>query len=232
MITLENVNKKNNLYSACFLSDNDNIFILSSNNLQVIYGDKTKNDILDPIKVFDLKGNIVKEINNSREDTLFIDIYYDELIQNIYIITANMKFCKSYIYKKNEVYHKYYDNEFAEHRYIFINKIKGIKQLINCAYDKQIRIWNFHSGTIIKKININLINMRSLFLYKENYFLIKWGYNTIEVIDLEKEEIIDSLRGHQREVICIKRINHPLYGECLITQGYKEKIKLWIKDKN
>jgi len=39
-----------------------------------------------------------------------------------------------------------------------------------------------------------------------------------------------SLKGHSVEVLTIKKISHPTYGDFLISQGWgNEKIKMWIK---
>jgi len=44
--------------------------------------------------------------------------------------------------------------------------------------------------------------------------------------------IIKSLIGHNNEVITIKKIIHPLFGECMISQGLeKDQIKLWVNKK-
>ena len=103
--------------------------------------------------------------------------------------------------------------------------------MINSGYDRNIRIWNFHTGKLINKVSVNLMNIRSLFLYENKYFMAGSGYNNIDIYDLEKKEWVGSLQGHSSDIICIKSIKHPLYGECLISQGYKEKIKLWINKK-
>ena len=40
---------------------------------------------------------------------------------------------------------------------------------------------------------------------------------------------IKSFNGHNNEVSTIKKIMHPTYGECLISQGLaNEQIKMWI----
>ena len=52
---------------------------------------------------------------------------------------------------------------------------------------------------------------------------------TIKLIDLREAYIVKNFKGHNNSVLTIKKVNHPLYGECLITQGYNEDpIKLWI----
>ena len=53
---------------------------------------------------------------------------------------------------------------------------------------------------------------------------------TIKIIALNDRKIIKSLIGYRREVVCVKKIIHPKYGKCLISQGISnEEIKLWIK---
>ena len=45
--------------------------------------------------------------------------------------------------------------------------------------------------------------------------------------------MIKNLESHDNYVLTIKKINHPSYGECLISQGFKkDKIKLWIIKNN
>ena len=63
---------------------------------------------------------------------------------------------KSYDYSKNELYIKYLDNlnEKKPHCSIVINNNKKITKLIESCDDGIIRIWNFHSGALLKKINI------------------------------------------------------------------------------
>ena len=33
---------------------------------------------------------------------------------------------------------------------------------------------------------------------------------------------------HKDELVCIKKINHPIYGESLLSAGNDKAIKLWI----
>ena len=51
---------------------------------------------------------------------------------------------------------------------------------------------------------------------------------TIRLIDLKNGKIINDLIGHNTRVISIKKINHPEYGECLVSQGYGfNQLILW-----
>jgi len=52
--------------------------------------------------------------------------------------------------------------------------------------------------------------------------------NLIKIIDLEKNEVIRDIRtNHIDSVKSIKKIYHPIYGECLLSAGRDKTIKLW-----
>ena len=101
ILNLEKVNKRGEIFASCFLVENYNNFIVTSNY---------KSLDNEPIKVFDFNKKIVKEINDSKERTTFIDTYYDEQSSKIYIITANKGFVTSFDYNENKIKHKYIDD--------------------------------------------------------------------------------------------------------------------------
>ena len=225
LLNIRNINKMGYLISATFLNYNNNIFIISSNCNWI-----TKPDF---IKVFDFKGNKVKEIKNFVENILFIDIYYDiELSQN-FILTGNRGYIHSYNYNKNEIYHKYGDNDNnnQSHCSIIINDKEEIIKLIESCYDGNIRIWNFHSGELLKKIKIANW-LYGICLWNNNYLFVGCIDKTIKIIELKRGIIIKDLKGHNNRVLTIKKIIHPKNGECLISKGWKdEQIKFWINMK-
>jgi len=88
------------LDSSCFLSQNNNIYIITTN-----YNEGNS----EPIKIFDLNGQKINKINISNIITFFIDTYYDIILSKYYIITGNSNYSKSYEYNENNLYHKYND---------------------------------------------------------------------------------------------------------------------------
>ena len=88
-------------YYACFLEKNKQIYIITSNY--------NKNGNSEYIKVFDLGGDKIKEINDSNEDTYCINNYYDKKLSKNYIISGNYGYIKSFDYNNNKLYHKYND---------------------------------------------------------------------------------------------------------------------------
>ena len=68
-------------------------------------------------------------------------------------------------------------------------------------------------------------------LWNENYLLVSCVDYTIKLVDFKNYVLIKSLEGHNNEVGTIKKIIHPEFGECLLSQGLgNEQIKLWINN--
>ena len=221
LLNLENINTEGFLFSACFLNDNNQNFIITSN------GNYKENYEL--IKVFDFNGTKFKEIEGSNEQTYFIDRYYDNKLFKIFIITGNEGYVKSYDYINNKVYNKYCDNDNTRHFSIIIKEEKEIIKLIESSGDGNIRIWNFHSGEILKKIRVCDDYLNDICLWNNNFLFVGCNDKTIKLINLENGVIFRNLNGYNDIVLTIKKFFHPLYGECLLSQGYgNEQIKLYI----
>ena len=129
-------------------------------------------------------------------------------------------------YKDNKLYKKYHDKNNGIHFYSIIIKLDIMKLIESCC-DKNIRIWHFHSGLLLNKINYNT-PLISICVWNNNYLFVGCEDRTIILLELKEGSIIKKLYGHEKEVVCIKKIIHPKYGKCLISQGYDiDQIKLW-----
>ena len=226
ILNIEKVNNLGFLNSACFLNDNNKNFIITSN---CNYESES-----EPIKIYDFNGNKMNEIINSKEKTLFIDVYYDELLSKNFIISCNFNYVKSYDFQNNKLYRKYYDNMNEGHHSSIINENENAVQLIESCIDGNIRIWDFHSGYLLKKIRVSENHfLYGLCLWNKKYLYVGCGDSTIKLVDLENKLVIKSLTGYNMEVLTIKKIIHPEYGECIICQGlYIDPIKVLIDENN
>ena len=112
-----------------------------------------------------------------------------------------------------------------------INDHDEIIKLIAPGYDNIIRIWDFNSGVIIKEIKIesNDLYILKSFCFLNNKFLFAGCKdNSIRLINLENGYVYQKLFGHKDIVLTLKIIIHHKYGECLLSQGYRDdQIKLW-----
>ena len=184
----------------------------------------------EPIKIFDFNGKKIKEMYDSKDRTFFIDSFYDKNLNKNYIITSNENYIKSYDYNNNKIYHKYYENENEEPYKFIIQLNEELVKLIENCEDGNIRIWDFHTGLLIKKIQV-IFNNRLIdaCLWNNTYMFVGCEDKSIKLVDLKNGLFINSFTGHTEDVLTIKKINQPQYGECLISQGYDDdQIKLWI----
>ena len=222
IIDINKINISGCLVSACFLFDQNEKYIVSSND---------KLGVCDPIKIFNFKGDKIKEIKNSCHLTCFIDTYYDNKLSQNYIITGNYKFVQSYDYNKNEIYNKYCDNDVNSHcSLIIFNKNDKIQMIESCR-DGNIRIWDFHLAILLKKIKIGGY-LIGICLWNQDYLFIGGSNKNIILIELNTGKIINNLVASNNYIVCIKKIIHPKFGECLISQGdSNEQIKIWMKNK-
>ena len=214
------------LSSACFLNDN-NIFILMCNY------DSAKNE-KTYIKLYDLNGKKKKKIKDSNYDAIFIDTYFDKKLSKLFIISGNKGCFISYDYSENKKYFIYKENNQDNYKdnyfksSIIIDDNKGLTKLIGSSCGGFIGIWNFHLGDLLNKIIIGNLWLYSICLWKEKYLFVGSQDSSIKLIDLDKKIIIKDIKGHKNMVLTIKKINHPKYGECLMSQSAELGIiKLW-----
>ena len=219
LLNLEKIYSKGFIYSACFLQDNNNYCIAVSSR---IAGEKTA----DIIKVYDFNGKIIKDINNSKDNVFIIDSYNNN--KDTYIIIGSKGFLKSYDYNKNKLYFKYDANNSNCIFSFQIFKSKEIIKLISSCDDGILRIWEFLSGKLLKKIDISEKKLRSICLLNENYAFVGCLDNTIKLIEINEEgKTIMTLSGHNDKVCTVKKIILPKYGECIFSQGFDDCIKIW-----
>ena len=218
ILDLKNVNQNGLLFSACFFIENNQIFLMTSN-----YNFHNP----EPIKLFDLEGNKIKEINDSNDSTIFIDNYYDIKMSKVFIVTGNKGNVKSYDYSENKLYHTYNNDDTSNHNCIIIANNENIIKLIESSSHGRIRIWDFHKGQIIRTIRVYRIgSIYGLYLYNNEYFFAACSDKKIRLINISRCRIFKDFIGHSSDVFSIKKLNHPTYGECLIS--YSNEIKLWL----
>ena len=222
LLNLKNINKEGGILSSCLLTDENQNYLVTSNFNN--FG------ISEAIKVYDFEGNKIKDIKDSKNNTFFIDCYFDQKLSKNFIITGNKSYVKSYDYSNNNVYHLYCEHEYASHFSVDIShNYEGVIKLVESNTDGIIRVWDFHTAKLLKKIKIRENKLYGICLLKDHFLFVGCQDKTIKLIELNSGKIIKELKGHNKTVITIKRINHPEYGECLLSQGRLDgKIRLWI----
>ena len=209
------------------MHDSTDIYIITSTFSRLPY---FNSDYI--IKIFDLKGNEIKEIKNFNNEIILVDGYYDKRLNKKYIIIGTNNSIKSYDFNNNSIYISYFDNDHFNHLNIIIDDKEEIVKLIESSEIGFIRIWNFHFGQLLKKIKVvDSYNLYGLCLWNDEYLLVGCSNNIIKLIDLKKGIIIKDINGHNSTVITIKKIIHPKHGECLISKDFYDNIKFWVNKK-
>ena len=66
-------------------------------------------------------------------------------------------------------------------------------------------------------------------LWNDNYLFVGCRDKTIKLVEIKNGLTIKSLTSHNNDVLTIKKIILPDYGECLISQNFfKSELKLWV----
>jgi WD40 repeat protein len=219
---IKNVNKLGILYSACLLYENNQYYVITS--------DFEYNGNPEPIKIFDLNGNKLKEIKDSQNDVSFLDTYHDKKSSKIYIIAGTSGQIKSYDYTENKLYKSYKDKENNfDHKSIIIDDRDDVVKMIESSEDGKVRIWNFISGDLLSTINVSDKALYGLCLWNKDYLFVGSEDKSLKLVDLKIGKVTKELTGHSNDVITVLKVTHPQLGECLVSQGWVyDQIKLWI----
>ena len=233
LLNLTNINAEGLLKTACFLKIKEEIYIVSSNfNYNYSFN-------IEPIKIFNLEGQKIKEIKDSKDITFFIDTFYDDNTKKNYIFTGNSGNAKVYDYEENIIYKKFSEKDkiYRVYHDIVVNKNENIIQFIALSNDNYIRIWNFHSGDLLKSIyvkNDNILSYNMLFsicIWNKDYFFVSSSDESLKLIEIKTGEIVKNITSLNCEILTLKKFCFPKYGECLISHSSRNKqIKLWISE--
>ena len=229
IITINNINRHGFTKSACILNYNNDLYIVTSNY--------SHSEIQEPIRLYNMEGYKIKEINYKNNQTFFIDIYHDKQNDIKYIITGNIGFVRTYNYTNDCKYHRYNDDddEEYEHYKVIIYNNKDLTKIIASGKERQVLIWDFHSTELLNKIKVSNVpydNLYGICLWNKEILFVGCG-NSLQVIDIENEEVVNTLIGHTNNIITIKTVIHPIYGECILSQElYTGQIKLWVNQTN
>ena len=222
LIKINNIYKKGNIYSSCFLNYEGKPYIITSNF------HPTNNY---PIYAYDLNGKRVKTISQSNNKIKLIDTFYYNKNKNIsnFIICSNENNIKSFNYNNNFLYNKYSENDDNEYSDFIINDDdENIIKLIELVKKNYVKIWNFDTAELLSKIKIDNNELNCLCEWEENLIFIGCEDKHIILVDLLFGEIITKLKGHNNQVCCLKKIKNSLFGSYLISQSKgSDLIKLW-----
>ena len=214
------------IYSCILVFDKnnkDNYIITSINN--------TSKDIYKSgTKIYSLNdGNFNKCIDKSNEiKVLYLLSWYNNKNNQYYIIQFGNENIVINSLLKNELYSEIIQKSESFHYGGFIYKKYNHEYLLYCSKNGYINLWDLYKKNSFKSIKSDNCKLMSFIKWNDKYAIASDLNNSIIIIDLERLKIVHKIyECHTESVKCIKRIYLPNYGECLLSSGKDEVIKLW-----
>ena len=107
---------------------------------------------------------------------------------------------------------------------------KDYKDFLCCSSTNgYINIWDLYNKNLFKRINTCNCWLTDIIEWNNKYIIVSdLKNNAFKIIDLERNaEISNIYTKHIDGIKSIKKINHPIYGECLLSAGKDQTIRLW-----
>ena len=215
-------------YLGCFLKPNNNLLVVSCNYEYSYYFER------ESILVHNLDGKRIKTIKDNKEKKFLLESYYDKTLEKSYLIISSKKkillnkennLLKSYDYK-TKTYQIYEEKNLIRNITIINEDNKSF--LIGATENGIIKKWNFHSGEFLEQFILSNFSDFSICLWNNDYLFIGFErWEKIGLIDLKSKKIIKELFGIEGNEKSIQKVDHPYYGECLISQDSSGTISFW-----
>jgi len=223
-------NYEDDIYSCLiFFSEDNNI----NRNYIITSTYSTSNDIQNSAtKIYSLEnGEYAFYIKESNFDNIYyLLLWYNGVNNNNYLIQFSYKkiLINSLEPKDNKLYAKLIHEPENEHYSGFIYSKNDSNLLCTSCYNGFIHIWDLYSKKIIDIIETNFI-LCHIIQWNEKYAIAaNFNNKSFIIVDLDKKKIYnEDNTQHTMEVKCIKKVLHPKFGECLLSAGRDNFIKLW-----
>ena len=211
-----------------FPHNRDNNYIITTTY------NKSGNDEDSATKLYSLNnGNFIKYINNTNNNYIYYLIsWYHKRNNKYYIIQFSYKKIIINNLLEDELYSELINEPEDNHFSGFIYFKDNIDYLCSSTSNGFINIWDLYDKKIFKVINTNGYIYGSclahIIKWDKKYIIVADFYNkSFKIIDIDNDSIFNINPEHKDKLVCVKKINHPKYGESLLSASQDETIKLW-----
>ena len=220
-------NYGHDIYSCLliFPHNSNNNFIITSS-----FNDSGKDDD-SATKIYSLNnGEFIKYINNTNNNAIYYLLSWYNKINNKYYI-IQFSFMKIIINNllEDELYSELSHEPEESHFGGFIYYKDNNDYLCSSSYNGYINIWDLYNKNIFKVINTNGCKLAHIIEWNKKYIIVAdYNNKSFKIIDMENDSISNINPEHKGELKCVKKINHPIYGESLLSAGDDKTIKIWM----
>jgi WD40 repeat protein len=184
-----------------------------------------------PMRVWNFKGSHIKDIRSCQGDnSTYINIWYDTENDKIYIINGNRTCIRLFDYHTAMLVKSFDEDSAVLHLSASVHYINTKPYLYSTNANGQFKIWDLSNDKLFKYFSCESTDMGMLvgLLVWNDRYTIAAGRGCFVICDLQKGSILQVKDG-SAYLCCVDKIDHPLYGESLITCGFNGEIKIWIK---
>ena len=213
--------------SSCLLffppNINDDYIITSSNS----NGNHVKTS---GTKIFSLNnGKLIKYILYSNNYyTGYLLSWYNKKNNKYYLIElADNNIIINNLLENELYYQSRKGPEIFQHSGFIFNK-ENNEYLCCSSTNGYINIWDLYNKNLFKVIYIKGSFFMHIINWNNKYIIVAdLNQNSTKIIDIESGQVISNIK-QIGQVVCVKKVYHPIYGESLLIAARDNSIKLWI----
>jgi len=214
------------IYSCLLIfpkNSEDNYIITSTFN-------KSGKDEDSASKLYSLSnGNQIKCFNNTNNNSIYYLLsWYNNIDNKHYVI--QFSFMKIIINSllEDELYAELSKEPEQEHLSGCLYTKNDNDYLFSSSYNGYINIWDLYNKKIYITINTDGCYLAHIIEWNKKYIIVADVNNkSFKIINIDDGSIYNINTEHKDKLNCIKKVNHPKYGESLLTAARDKTIKLW-----
>ena len=214
------------IYSCLLIfpkNSEDNYIITSTFN-------KSGKDEDSASKLYSLSnGNQIKYFNNTNNNHIYYLLsWYNNIDNKYYVIQFSYKKIIINSLLEDELYAELSNGKNNDHYSGFLFSQNNNDYLCTSSGLGYINIWDLYNKKIYKTINTNGCKLAHIIEWNKKYIIVADVNNkSFKIINIDDGTIYNINTEHKKELTSIKKVNHPIYGESLLTAGGDKTIKLW-----
>ena len=129
---------------------------------------------------------------------------------------------------EDELYSELINGYENDHYSGFIYSKDNNDYLCSSSGKGYINIWDLYNKKIYKTINTNGFYLAHIIEWNKKYIIVAdYNNKSFKIIDIDNNSIYNINPEHKYELASVKKINHPKYGESLLSAANDKIIKLW-----
>lgn len=181
----------------------------------------------EQLKIFNMKGTYLRSLGNKTDYAYYLNSFFDSKSNSYHIINANSLDIRVYGFKDGELLKVFKDQSVGWHMSAFIAQLEQINYLFESDGNGNLRIWNYETEQLYKKMVSPGCNLRGIVLWNEEFLISASSDKTFKIFSIKEEKLIHSQPSHENVLCTINKFQHPVHGECLFSSAIDGKIKLW-----